>query len=116
MVELCGTIGGMRPRKIKKLPLPDNKYSPLGTNGGTIHLYPFVMHYPKENTHTTLQLSERELELLRWLAQGYSSKQIADHMCITKNTVDTHRRNLIQKTGCYNILHLVARCAKEGLI
>lgn len=74
------------------------------------------MQYPEENTHTTLQLSQRELELLRWLAEGYSSKQIADYMDISKHTVDTHRRNLIQKTGCYNIVQLVARCTRQGLI
>lgn len=75
-----------------------------------------TMQYPNDTTYTTLQLSSREIELVRWLAQGYSSKQVADYMSISKHTVDTHRRNLIQKTGCYNMLHLVARCTREGLI
>ncbi|MFN7675902.1 response regulator transcription factor, partial [Flavobacterium sp.] len=42
-------------------------------------------------------LSTREKEILRLVADGKSSQEIADILCIGKNTVDTHRKNIIKK-------------------
>ncbi len=42
-------------------------------------------------------LSNRELEILQLIALGKTSHQIADTLCIGKNTVDTHRKNMIKK-------------------
>jgi DNA-binding CsgD family transcriptional regulator len=61
-------------------------------------------------------LSIRELEIVRLLAEGLASKQIADTLCISPNTVHTHRRNLLRKTGSKNMLELAVGCVKKGLI
>jgi DNA-binding CsgD family transcriptional regulator len=61
-------------------------------------------------------LSEKEMALVRKLARGLSSKQIAESLEITKNTVDTHRRNLLKKTGCKNTTELVVWCVRNGVI
>ena len=42
-------------------------------------------------------LSERELEVLRLIDQGMLSKEIADSLCISINTVNRHRQNILQK-------------------
>lgn len=42
-------------------------------------------------------LSEREKEVVAEVARGYSNKQIADHLCLSVNTVLTHRRNIARK-------------------
>jgi DNA-binding NarL/FixJ family response regulator len=44
-----------------------------------------------------LNLTRRESEILAYIARGFSSKQIANKLFISKNTVDTHRRNIISK-------------------
>lgn len=61
-------------------------------------------------------LSQREKEIIGRLAEGLSSKQIADRLGLSKHTVDTHRRNLIRKTGAKNTLELAAYCVKNGIV
>ncbi|MCB0482276.1 MAG: hypothetical protein KDC83_12660 [Flavobacteriales bacterium] len=51
---------------------------------------------------------KRELEVLKLLQKGYSSKEIADKMFISKYTVDTHRRNMMKKADCNNSLELLS--------
>jgi len=50
------------------------------------------------------------------MAEGHGSKQIADILSISTHTVDTHRRNLLRKTGTKNTMELAVTCIKKGLI
>ncbi|MCC6412773.1 MAG: helix-turn-helix transcriptional regulator [Saprospiraceae bacterium] len=72
------------------------------------------MHPNNQQPHFTL--SEREKEIIGLLAEGLSSKLIANHLGLSKHTVDTHRRNLIRKTGAKNTLELAAYCVKAGIV
>ena len=65
---------------------------------------------------TSWLLSIRELEIVKLLADGLASKQIAHMLAISIHTVDTHRRNLLKKTGTKNTLELTVMCVKKGLI
>jgi DNA-binding NarL/FixJ family response regulator len=47
-------------------------------------------------------LSQRETEVLRLVAAGKSNRDIADALCISLNTVATHVRNILAKTGTAN--------------
>ena len=62
------------------------------------------------------ELSARETEVLRLLIKGKNSKAIADELGISKNTVDTHRRRILDKLGCENITELTRFALREGLI
>lgn len=53
------------------------------------------------------RLSEREREVLKLIAQGNTSKKIADLLNISKLTVDTHRKNIQQKLGVSNMVELI---------
>jgi DNA-binding NarL/FixJ family response regulator len=55
----------------------------------------------------TQHFSERELEILRLLAQGKSSYEIAGELFITLNTVKTHRRNMLRKLNASNTSQLL---------
>lgn len=46
-------------------------------------------------------LTQRELEVLEWIAKGYSSKQIGRQLGVSPHTVDSHRRNVMQKLGIH---------------
>ena len=48
------------------------------------------------------QLSERENEIVVCVAKGLSNKEIADHLCISINTVTTHRRNIARKLNIHS--------------
>ncbi|GBD92359.1 response regulator protein TmoT [bacterium BMS3Abin04] len=52
-------------------------------------------------------LSEREVEIIEYLMTGKSSKQIADELCISKQTVDSHRKHILEKTKFHSTTELV---------
>ena len=54
------------------------------------------------------KLTLRELEVLQFIAQGFSSKQIADKLFISENTVSNHRRNMLRKRGAKSSAELVS--------
>lgn len=62
------------------------------------------------------ELSARETEVLKLLVKGLNSKAIAEELGISKNTVDTHRRRILDKLGCENIAELTRFALREGLI
>lgn len=53
-------------------------------------------------------LSDREVEILKLVADGYSSKQVADKLFLSELTVNTHRRNMLKKTNQPNVAALVS--------
>lgn len=61
-------------------------------------------------------LSDREREIIRWLSQGFNAEQIGKRLNISYNTIRTHRKNMLMKSGCKNTTELVAQCLMEGLI
>lgn len=61
-------------------------------------------------------LSERELEVLRSLAQGLSSKEIATRLGISVRTVGNHRARIAQKTGLGSIAQLTLHAVRLGLV
>jgi DNA-binding CsgD family transcriptional regulator len=56
---------------------------------------------------TTQFFSVRELEVLELIDKGLTSQAIAKALFISKHTVDTHRRKMLQKTGCPNAIALL---------
>ncbi len=61
-------------------------------------------------------LSERERDVLLGICQGLSTQQIADTLFISKRTVDAHRANILEKTGCNNTASLVVYAMKNRLV
>ena len=61
-------------------------------------------------------LSPREMEILLLICQGESNHQIADRLFLSKRTVDNHRANILEKTGCKNTASLVVYAIKNSLI
>ncbi|PLX69937.1 MAG: hypothetical protein C0603_03090 [Denitrovibrio sp.] len=60
-------------------------------------------------------LTNRECEILKMIAIGNTSKEIAELLCISKNTVDTHRNKMLQKLNLANSASLVQYAYKSGL-
>ena len=61
-------------------------------------------------------LTERELGVLRLLAQGKDSQAIADELTISANTVRTHLQNIFSKLGAHSKLEAVATATARGLL
>lgn len=67
-----------------------------------------------EGLEAAAQLSAREVEILRHVAQGLSSREIGEQLFISPRTVDTHRNNLMQKLDIHNIAGLIRFAFKNG--
>lgn len=61
-------------------------------------------------------LSEREVDVLLGICRGLSTQEIADKLFISKRTVDTHRANILEKTGSKNTASLVVYAIKHNLV
>jgi DNA-binding NarL/FixJ family response regulator len=61
-------------------------------------------------------LTEREIEVLRLIAQEFSNGEIAEKLFISIRTVDTHRRNLLEKLQVKNTVGLVKYALDKGII
>ena len=61
-------------------------------------------------------LSNREIEILLEVCRGLSNQEIADKLFISKRTVDKHRANILEKTGCKNTANLVVYAIKNHLV
>lgn len=61
-------------------------------------------------------LSEREIDVLLGICQGLSTQEIADSLYLSKRTVDTHRANILEKTGSKNTASLVVYAIKHNLV
>ena len=53
------------------------------------------------------ELSEREMELIELLCKGLSSEEIASKLFLSRHTIDTHLRNIHNKTGTRNVVELL---------
>jgi LuxR family maltose regulon positive regulatory protein len=61
-------------------------------------------------------LSEREREVLRLVAEGYSNQQIAERLVISITTVKTHMGNIFNKLGVTSRTQALARAESLGLL
>jgi DNA-binding NarL/FixJ family response regulator len=61
-------------------------------------------------------LTEREMEIVKLIAKGLTSVEIAGELFISVNTVETHRKNIFSKTGVKNAVGLSHYARKHGII
>lgn len=61
-------------------------------------------------------LSDREKEILLLICKGLSNQEIGEQLFISKRTVDKHRANILEKTGCKNTANLVVWAIKNGVV
>lgn len=62
------------------------------------------------------ELTEREYEVLRLVAKGYSNKAVARELSISLSTVKTHLRHIFAKLGVEDRAQLIIKAIKEGII
>jgi len=70
---------------------------------------------PKRQT-TKGKLTAREIEVLRWVANGKSAWEIGEILHITKRTVDEHVQTAVRKLGAVNRTNAVALALRDGII
>lgn len=63
-----------------------------------------------------INISEREMEIIKCIAEGLSNKEVADKLFLSTHTVTTHRKNIMAKLGVNNTAGLVLFAVRENLI
>jgi two-component system nitrate/nitrite response regulator NarL len=61
-------------------------------------------------------LTAREIEILKLVAKEFNSRQIAEILFISERTVETHRKNILKKTGATNLVGLIKYAFANNLI
>jgi two-component system response regulator NreC len=61
-------------------------------------------------------LTDREREVLSWLARGLSSREVGEKLDISTRTVETHRANLMHKLGVKSVAVLIQVAIREGFL
>lgn len=74
----------------------------------TFHL--LIKRHSCNESQPHCNLSERETEVLTLLMQGLSSKDMAERMCLSINTIQTYRKRLFEKMDAKNSAELVSKC------
>jgi DNA-binding CsgD family transcriptional regulator len=63
-----------------------------------------------------VNISERELEIIKLIAEGYTNVEIAEKLFLSPHTVNTHRKNILQKLGINNTAAIVMYAVKTNLV
>jgi two-component system, NarL family, response regulator NreC len=93
---------------------------------GEVYLYPslakllvkdyLAQEHTSEGAKALDGLTERELEVLRYLAEGVANSEIAEALVISQKTVERHRENIMQKLGLHSRSELVRYAIRKGII
>ena len=79
----------------------------------------YCTKYKKNQQRLLLQNdipSQREVEVLQAIARGYSTKEIANTLFISENTVENHRKNLFRKLQARNMAELIVKAIAAGYL
>ncbi|HHP7241056.1 MAG TPA: response regulator [Cyclobacteriaceae bacterium] len=97
---------------IRKVAAGSNYFSDAVTNT----LVKSMRKQSKTLNPENIILTDREIEVLKLIAQGYTNPQISETLHISLNTVGTHRRHLIHKTGAKNARGLSMYAYEHGIL
>ena len=64
----------------------------------------------------TQKISKREKEVLKLVAQGLTTKEIADQLFVSKRTIETHRSNILKKLDVQNTAELITKATQLGIL
>jgi two-component system response regulator NreC len=86
-------------------------------NVASIMLDDYVRHLAEKGiTDRYDTLSEREREVFQLVAEGHSNKEVANLLCISPATVETHRAHILQKLDLHSTAELVLYAVRRGVI
>ncbi|MBL0052215.1 MAG: response regulator transcription factor [Bacteroidetes bacterium] len=74
---------------------------------------PSIIPSTEENIPT---LTRREKEILQYISQGMTNKEIAEKIFVSQSTVDSHRKNLLAKFNVQNTASLITTAVKLGIL
>ena len=70
----------------------------------------------KSKTHNLIPLSDREIDVIKLFVEGFSYKEIANRLSISVRTVETHKKNILEKLNLKTTVDLVKYAIRNGII
>jgi two-component system, NarL family, response regulator DegU len=116
---------GLRGYILKDAPPEELAQAILAVAGGQAFFSPrisrvllegYVNGSERKATGVNGEATKRETEVLRWVARGKTSKEIASQLKLSARTVETYRVRLKRKLNARNVAELLGRAREEGLI
>ncbi len=102
-------FSNVRPQSLRPL---DTARPPHSSTQTTVPVAPSVEVAPP----ACCPYSERQLEILQLLAEGFSSAQVAEVLEISTETVRTHRQHILQRTDRRNMVSLIVQAVRQNWI
>ena len=68
------------------------------------------------STKADIKITTREIEVLNLIAYEYSSKEIAAQLCVSYETISSHRKNIMSKLGVKNTAGMIRVAFERGLM
>jgi DNA-binding CsgD family transcriptional regulator len=90
---------------------PLDEVQGITVNLKTGHIFPISQAIGHDTS-----LSKREIEILKLVQSGCLSKEIADRLCLSLNTVNNHRKNILRKLQVANSIEALNVATKKGLL
>ena len=92
---------------------------------GEVYVYPSLTHLlvnrylgreESKSAPSVVELTEREVEVLRLLAEGHTSEQVGQRLALSAKTVDTYKARVMEKLGLRSRVDLVRYALRHGLL
>ena len=76
----------------------------------------FLRNEPLNSIHDAVDLSKREVDVLRLITEGFKTKEIAKRLGVTPRTIETYRRRLMSKLGVHSVAGLIKHSIEKGIV
>jgi DNA-binding CsgD family transcriptional regulator len=78
-----------------------------------VHLHP---DGPRLHEDQRVALTSRQLEVLRLVGAGYTTREISARLGVSAKTVEHHKQNIFKRLGVHNQAHAVSIAMRRGLV
>lgn len=88
----------------------------FGENISQAVIQSYVRQIQSHITDADKPLSDREIEIVKLLSEGLTTKQIGEELCISPRTVESHKNNILEKLGLQNTIELVKYAIRNKIV
>lgn len=94
----------------------DHKVSLINDKGASYYSMETDSSYSLiTDTRDTL-FTKREKEIIVKISEGFDFQELAAYFHLSPHTINTHKKNILKKSGCKNTAQLITKCIREGII
>ena len=86
------------------------------TDGGKFYCHRVIDIITHHDVPNPMELSDREMQVIRYVGKGFSSEKIADELNVSIHTVNSHRKNVLKKLGLKSPTELIVYAVKQGWV